>query len=221
MGDPVTRAEEEAEAPNPFFASVSSGKSCGHTARGAKGKAWEKEEPPAVGQGQGQGRGRNWEVPKSVGPDETHPRGLRELGGEAAQPLPLRLEKSWQCHEAPADGKRGNVTPDFQNRKIKLKIQGSPGLSVPPLRPSRSRSGSRWKLPGHTENREVVGDSQRGVTEGKSSLSELVAACNGVTALVVSRCEPRGQLSPRKVVTGPFPPGLGRRRMTQKAPEWR
>lgn len=39
-------------------------------------------------------------------PNEMHPQVLRELVDEAAEPLPIVLEKLWQTGELPADWKR-------------------------------------------------------------------------------------------------------------------
>ncbi|KFZ55402.1 hypothetical protein N321_01655, partial [Antrostomus carolinensis] len=51
---------------------------------------------------------------KSVGPDGIHPRVLRELAEELANPLSIIYQQSWLKGEVPEDWRLANETPIYK-----------------------------------------------------------------------------------------------------------
>lgn len=96
-----------------------------------------------------------------MGPNEVHPRVLRELAVIVAKPVCTIFEKSRKSHEVPSDWRKGNITPVFKKCN-----KGDPGNYQPVILIS---------VPGnimahivledvlnHKEDRQVMKDRQYG-----------------------------------------------------------
>jgi len=115
-GNLVSTDEEKVEALNKIFASVFTGNLSPRSSPvdGLQDGDQRGTAPPTVKEGQVRNPLRNMNIHKSMGPDEMHPRVLRELANAIAKILSVIFERSWESGEPPGDWRKGNTVPIFK-----------------------------------------------------------------------------------------------------------
>ncbi|CAM5144011.1 unnamed protein product [Natator depressus] len=181
-GNLVTEDVEKANVLNAFFASVFTNKVSSQTA--ALGiTEWGRDGQPSVEIEVVRDYLEKLDVHKSMGPDELHPRVLKELAAVIAEPLAIIFENSWRTGEVPDDWKKANVVPIFKKGK-----EEDPGnyrpvslTSVPGKIMEQVLKESILK---HLHERKVIRNSQHGFTKGRSCLTNLIAFYDEITGSV-------------------------------------
>ncbi|KAK4832198.1 hypothetical protein QYF61_021031 [Mycteria americana] len=185
-GNTVTKDEEKAEVLNAFFASVFNSRA--NCPLGTQPLELEDRDRDQNGAPIIQGEMvsdllHHLNTHKSMGPDEIHPRVLKELAEELTKPLSIIYQQSWLTGEVPADWKLANVTPIYKKGQKED--------------PGNYRPVSLTSVPGklmeqiilsaiarHVEDNQGIKPSQHGFRKGRSCLTNLISFYDKVTCLV-------------------------------------
>ncbi|KAK4826282.1 hypothetical protein QYF61_007129 [Mycteria americana] len=185
-GNTVTKDEEKAEVLNAFFASVFISRA--QCSLGTQPLELEDRDGDQTGAPIIQGEMvsdllHHLDTHKSMGPDEIHPRVLKELADVLTKPLSIIYQQSWLTGEVPADWRLANVTPIFKKGRKED--------------PGNYRPVSLTSVPGklmeqiilsaitrHVENNQGIKPSQHGFRKGRSCLTNLISFYDKVTHLV-------------------------------------
>ena len=111
---------------------------------------------------------------KSFGPDEIHPKMLKELAAQVSEPLATIMNKSISEGCLPTDWKKAHVTPIYKNKGARnLPINYRP-VSLTSIACKAMESILRIHIMNHLENENLLSNKQYGFINKRSTVTQLL-----------------------------------------------
>ncbi|KAK4815508.1 hypothetical protein QYF61_003066 [Mycteria americana] len=185
-GNTVTKDEENAEVLNAFFASVFNSRancSLGTQPLKLEDRDGDQNGAPIIQGEMVSDLLHHLDTHKSMGPDEIHPRVLKELAEVLTKPLSVIYQQPWLTGEVPVDWRLANVTPIYK-KGWKEDLGNYRPVSLTSVLGKLMEQIILSAITWHVEDNQGIKPSQHGFRKGRFCLTNLISFYDKVTRLM-------------------------------------